>query len=115
MSILSSNKHKVSSWFLSRLIQEVAEVTSTFRSIIKSYFAYVYTFKGDEQGRIDMPFGHSMNDCYNDYFSKIITDENYDSYKADLLLVLSDSDKEILNSYNPDDNPIIVMFKFKDF
>lgn len=51
MSILSRNKHKVSSWFLSRLIQAVAEVTSTFRSIIKSYFAYVYTFKG----RVETP------------------------------------------------------------
>lgn len=51
MSILSRNKHKVSSWFLSRFIQAVAEVTSTFRSIIKSYFAYVYTFKG----RVETP------------------------------------------------------------
>ena len=101
------------------VIYRITEMsTYTAKNIVynkKSGNYYVYTFKGDEQGRIDMPFGHSMNDCYNDYFSKIITDENYDSYKADLLPVLSDSDKEILNSYNPDDNPIIVMFKFKDF
>ena len=62
-----------------------------------------------------MPFGHIISDCLNNYFSTIINDSNYDSYKPELLPLLSDSDKEILNSYNPDDNPIIVMFKFKDF
>ena len=51
MSILSRRKHKVSSWFLSRLTQAEAEVTSTFRSIIRSYLAYVYTFKG----RVETP------------------------------------------------------------
>lgn len=81
----------------------------------KSGNYYVYTFNGDENGRFEMPFGHSINDCHNNYFSTIITDSNYDSYKPELLPLLSDSDKEILNSYNPDDNPIIVMFKFKDF
>ncbi len=81
----------------------------------KSGNYYVYTFNGDENGNIEMPFGHTIGDCYNNYFSTIINDSNYDSYKPELLPLLSDTDKEILNSYNPDDNPIIVMFKFKDF
>ena len=80
----------------------------------KSGNYYVYTFNGDENGRFEMPFGHTISDCHNNYFSTIITDSNYDSYKPELLPLLNDSDKEILNSFNPDDNPIIVMFKFKD-
>ena len=81
----------------------------------KSGNYYVYTLKGNEQGNIDIPLGHNIGDCYNNFFSTIITDLNYDSYKSELLPLLSNRDKEILNSYNPDDNPILVMFKFKDF
>ncbi|MBP5368285.1 MAG: 6-bladed beta-propeller [Bacteroidales bacterium] len=71
----------------------------------------VLNFKNNE----DEPFFVATEENYDDYFTVIINDTNYDKYHEAITPFLSNHDKEIINSYNPDNNPIIVMFKFKDF
>ena len=61
------------------------------------------------------PFVTAMEEVFDDYFTLIVNEYTYDKYHDAIAPLLNDHDKEILNSYNPDNNPIIVMFKFKDF
>ena len=49
------------------------------------------------------------------YFVTYLTDENCEQYTPDIEPFMSDSDKEILNNFQPDDNPLLVFFKFKEF
>ena len=51
----------------------------------------------------------------NDYFVSHITDNNYENLSRELKDFLSPEDQKILADYKPDDNPILVLFKFKDF
>lgn len=61
------------------------------------------------------PFFAATEEVLDDYFSLTINENNYEKYQEEITPLLSNHDKEILSSYNPDNNPIIVMFKFKDF
>ena len=61
------------------------------------------------------PFFVSTTEVLDDCFTLIIDEYTYDKYHEAITPFLSDHDKEILDSYDPDNNPIIVMFKFKDF
>ena len=51
----------------------------------------------------------------NGYFVSHITDNNYDELSRELKYFLSPEDQKILADYKPDDNPILVLFKFKEF
>lgn len=61
------------------------------------------------------PFVTAQEEVFDDYFTLIVNEYTYDKSHDAIAPLLNDHDKEILNSYNPDNNPIIVMFKFKDF